>query len=273
MAAKFRPEITAALKGVEPGSWIAPYHHELMVKLPAELGGDTPKSIVWGMEGDKSAALVLLQGRLLIVTRGTFGALSTQDLPVASITSVDNNTGATHGSVEIKASGASIKLDRIFGKRDRDFASEVRAEVATAKGSGTDTWPPVEVSAPGPDIITALKELKALHDSGALTDNQFETAKNKLLQAPQTPQSVVISAPIVEPVETQFDVVLQRVEGKDHRKIGVMKEVKKLTGCELKEAFNLVESVPQTILQGVSLQDAESAKAQLESAGGVVSIV
>ena len=96
---------------------------------------------------------------------------------------MDNNTGATYGSVEIKASGASIKLDRVFGKRDRDFALEVRAEVATAKGSGTDTRPPVEVSAPGPEIIAALKELKALHDAGALRDDQFETAKNKLLQA------------------------------------------------------------------------------------------
>lgn len=92
---------------------------------------------------------------------------------------------------------------------------------------------------------------------------------------PQTPQSVGTSAPIVEPSKTQFDVVLQNQNlGRDSRfKIPVINQVRALTGLGLKEAKDLVESAPRPVLTCVSLQEAESAKTQLERAGGVVSIV
>jgi len=89
---------------------------------------------------------------------------------------------------------------------------------------------------------------------------------------PQTPQFVATSVPILETPKTQFDVVLQSV-GSSKNKIAVIKQVLKLTGLGLAEGKKLVESAPGAIITGVSIQDAESAKAQLERAGGVVSIV
>ena len=65
--------------------------------------------------------------------------------------------------------------------------------------------------------------------------------------------------------KTEFDVVLEDIGGS---KIPVLKVVRALTGLGLKEAKDMVESAPKAIKEGVSKDDAEDAKKQLEEAGG-----
>lgn len=69
--------------------------------------------------------------------------------------------------------------------------------------------------------------------------------------------------------KTEFDVVLT---GFGDKKIGVIKEVRALTGLGLKEAKDLVEGVPSKVKQGVSKEEAEEAKKKLEEAGASVEI-
>ncbi|MGD9126768.1 MAG: 50S ribosomal protein L7/L12 [Planctomycetia bacterium] len=69
--------------------------------------------------------------------------------------------------------------------------------------------------------------------------------------------------------QTEFDVVL---EGFGDKKIGVIKVVRGITGLGLKEAKELVEGVPSKVKEGVSKEDAEKVKTELEEAGGTVSI-
>ena len=69
--------------------------------------------------------------------------------------------------------------------------------------------------------------------------------------------------------QTEFDVVLT---GFGDKKIGVIKEVRGLTGLGLKEAKDLVEGVPSKVKEGVSKEDAEAAKKALEEAGASVEI-
>ncbi len=69
--------------------------------------------------------------------------------------------------------------------------------------------------------------------------------------------------------QTEFDVVL---ESFGEKKIGVIKEVRALTGLGLKEAKELVEGVPSKVKEAVSKEDAEAAKAKLEEAGASVAI-
>ena len=66
-----------------------------------------------------------------------------------------------------------------------------------------------------------------------------------------------------------YDVVLI-AEGA--KKIAVIKEVRGLTGLGLKDAKELVESVPKPVLEGASKDDAEKAKAALEEAGAQVEL-
>ncbi|NEQ52344.1 MAG: 50S ribosomal protein L7/L12 [Leptolyngbya sp. SIO3F4] len=69
--------------------------------------------------------------------------------------------------------------------------------------------------------------------------------------------------------KTEFDVVL---EGFGDKKIAVLKAVRAITGLGLKEAKALVEGAPKAIKEGVSKDDAEAAKKQLEEAGAKVSV-
>lgn len=67
----------------------------------------------------------------------------------------------------------------------------------------------------------------------------------------------------------EFDVVLTEAGG---QKIAVIKEVRALTNLGLKEAKDLVDGAPSTILEKASKEDAEKAKAALEEAGGKVEL-
>ena len=68
--------------------------------------------------------------------------------------------------------------------------------------------------------------------------------------------------------QTEFDVVLKEIGPK---KINVIKEVRALTGLGLKEAKEAVDSL-STVMEAVSKEAAEEAKAKLEDAGAVVEV-
>jgi large subunit ribosomal protein L7/L12 len=69
--------------------------------------------------------------------------------------------------------------------------------------------------------------------------------------------------------QTEFDVILKAPGG---AKLAVVKLVKELTGAGLKEAKELVDSAPSPIKEGVSKDEAEALKAQLEEAGAEVEL-
>ncbi|MFN0241333.1 MAG: 50S ribosomal protein L7/L12 [Planctomycetota bacterium] len=76
-------------------------------------------------------------------------------------------------------------------------------------------------------------------------------------------------APAAAEEKTSFDVVLENAGDK---KIGVIKEVRAITGLGLKEAKDLVEGAPKTVKSGVTKDEANAIKAQLEAAGGKVKL-
>ena len=69
--------------------------------------------------------------------------------------------------------------------------------------------------------------------------------------------------------KTSFDVVLAEAGG---QKLQVIKVVRELTGLGLKEAKDLVDGAPQPLKQGVSKDEAESIKKQIDEAGGKVEV-
>ena len=69
--------------------------------------------------------------------------------------------------------------------------------------------------------------------------------------------------------KTEFDVVLT---GFGDQKIKVIKEIRGITGLGLAEAKAMVEKVPVAVKEGISKEDAEALKAQLEAVGAAVEI-
>jgi len=69
--------------------------------------------------------------------------------------------------------------------------------------------------------------------------------------------------------QTEFTVMLTSF---GEKKIGVIKEVRGITGLGLKEAKDLVEAAPKAIKEGVSKDEAEEIKTKIEAAGATVEI-
>ena len=75
------------------------------------------------------------------------------------------------------------------------------------------------------------------------------------------------AAPAAE--QTEFTVTLMEAGA---NKIGVIKEVRAITGLGLKEAKDLVEGAPKAVKEGVNKDEAEKIKKQIEDAGGTVEL-
>ena len=88
------------------------------------------------------------------------------------------------------------------------------------------------------------------------------------------PVAAVAAGPAAAPAEeveekTEFDVILATTGDK---KINVIKEVRAITGLGLKEAKDLVEGAPKPVKEGVSKEEAQKIRAQLEAAGATVEV-
>lgn len=77
------------------------------------------------------------------------------------------------------------------------------------------------------------------------------------------------AAPAAAAEQTAFDVVLISA---GQAKLQVVKAVKDITSLGLKESKDLVDGAPKAIKEGVSKEEAESIKAQLEDAGATVEV-
>lgn len=77
------------------------------------------------------------------------------------------------------------------------------------------------------------------------------------------------AAAVVEEEQTEFDVIL---EAAGDKKIGVIKEVRAITGLGLKEAKALVDEAPKPVKEGIPKEEADKIKEQLEAAGAQVSV-
>ena len=82
------------------------------------------------------------------------------------------------------------------------------------------------------------------------------------------PAAAGAAAPAAEE-KTEFDVILASF---GDNKVGVIKEVRAITGLGLKEAKDLVEGAPKAVKEGVAKDEADKIKAQLEGAGAKVEI-
>jgi large subunit ribosomal protein L7/L12 len=120
------------------------------------------------------------------------------------------------------------------------------------------------------DILEGIANLSVLELSELL--KEFEEKFGVTAAAPVA----VAAAPAAggdgasgEDEKTEFDVILNAAGDK---KIQVIKEVRSLTSLGLKEAKDLVDSAPKPVLERVSKEDADKAKAQLEEAGATVEV-
>lgn len=114
-------------------------------------------------------------------------------------------------------------------------------------------------------MIEEIKSLSVLELSELV--HALEDTFGVSAAAVAAPAAGVAAAAVEE--KTEFDVVMTAFGAE---KIKVIKEVRGITGLGLAEAKAMVEGVPAKIKEGVSKEDAEALKAQLEAVGATVEI-
>ena len=116
------------------------------------------------------------------------------------------------------------------------------------------------------DDLSALTVLEAAELSKLLEEKWGVSAAAAVAVA--APAGGGAAAPAAEE-KTEFDVILTGDGGK---KINVIKEVRAITALGLTEAKALVEGAPKAVKEGVSKDEAEKIKKQLEEAGATVEL-
>ena len=119
------------------------------------------------------------------------------------------------------------------------------------------------------EVVSYIENLTVLELSKLV-----KTLEERLGVSAAAPVAVAAAAPAAAaaaPAEekTEFDVILASF---GDNKIGVIKEVRAITGLGLKEAKDLVEGAPKTLKEGVAKDEADKIKEQLEKAGAKVEV-
>ncbi|PWM24683.1 MAG: 50S ribosomal protein L7/L12 [Clostridiales bacterium] len=118
-------------------------------------------------------------------------------------------------------------------------------------------------------IIDLVKTLSILELNDLVKAMEEEFGVSAAPVAVAAAPGAAAAAPAAEE-KTEFDVELTSFE--EAKKLKVIKEVKDVTGLSLGEAKDLVVGAPKPIKTGVSKEEAEAIKAQIEAAGAVVTI-
>jgi large subunit ribosomal protein L7/L12 len=119
------------------------------------------------------------------------------------------------------------------------------------------------------DVIEFISNMSVLDLSGLVKDleEKFGVSAAAALAVAATPAEGAAQPAAEE--KTEFDVILSQVGDK---KIQVIKAIRAITGLGLKEAKAVVDDAPKPVKEGVSEDEAEAVKNQLEEAGATVEV-
>ena len=120
------------------------------------------------------------------------------------------------------------------------------------------------------DILNAIADMSVM-EVVELVQSMEQKFGVSAAAAVAAPAAAVSDSDAAEGAEeqTEFNVMLSTIGDK---KVNVIKVVRAITGLGLKEAKSLVDNVPSAIKEGVSKEEAEDFKKQLEEAGAQVEL-
>jgi len=120
------------------------------------------------------------------------------------------------------------------------------------------------------EIMAAIEQMTVLELAELVKalETKFGVSAAPVAMAAAVPTAAAAPA-AAEEEQTEFSVVLKEVGAK---KIQVIKAVRQITNLGLREAKEVVDGAPSTVLEAVSKEAAEDARAKLEAEGAVVEI-
>ena len=118
------------------------------------------------------------------------------------------------------------------------------------------------------EIIEVLSNMSILEVTQLVSDLEEKWGVSAAAPMAMAAAGPAAEAAVVEE-KTEFDVVMTSFGA---NKVGVIKAIRTITGLGLKEAKDMVEGVPATVKEGISKDEAEGIKKQLEEAGASVEV-
>ena len=179
----------------------------------------------------------------------------------------NEETKAEEKKEEAPKEEAKIEEKKEEPKAEAPKAEEKKVEKPAETPKAEE--PQVELSKEAQKIVDSLKDMSVLELSKLV--KELESVFGVSAAAPVAVAGGPAAGAGGEGGEekTSFDVVLASA---GQKKIQVIKEVRTITGLGLKEAKGLVDSAPKPVKEGVSKEDADKLKAQLEGAGATVEL-
>ena len=123
------------------------------------------------------------------------------------------------------------------------------------------------------EILEKLKTITLLEASqlvSQIEDTFGVDASIQTISGTSTTSTETIKQEEVVEEKTTFDVILEDVPS--DKRVPILKVIRNLTSLDLKQAKEAITDLPKTILQGASKEESETAKQQLEAAGGKIKI-
>jgi len=123
------------------------------------------------------------------------------------------------------------------------------------------------------NIIEQLKTLTLLEAAELVKEIETVFGVDTSISVPSLGNNAVIAPPTVTEIveeKTAFNIILTDVPA--DKKIAILKVVRNVTGLGLKESKDIVDNVPKSLKEGVTKEESESIKKEIETAGGKVSI-
>ena len=166
---------------------------------------------------------------------------------------------------------AGQKTSQVTAKKERQ-SPEKRAAAKPAKAqetAGETKAKEAKKASTTQDIIEVIKNMTVLELSQLVKalESEFGVTAAAPVAAAAAPAEAA-GAP-AEEEKIEFNVILKAV---GDNKINVIRAVRELTALGLKESKDLVESAPKAVKEGVSKDEAASAKAKLEAAGATAEV-
>ena len=119
------------------------------------------------------------------------------------------------------------------------------------------------------EILDGIAEMSVLDLSELIKDMEEKFGVSAAAAVAAAPAAAAPGDVAEAEEQTAFDVMLT---GFGDKKVGVIKVVRTITGLGLKEAKDMVEAAPSPVKEGVTKEEAEGFKKQIEEAGGTVEL-
>lgn len=121
------------------------------------------------------------------------------------------------------------------------------------------------------EVLEAISQMSVLDLSELIKDmeDKFGVSASAAVAVASAPAAGGDAGAAAEEEKNEFDVVLI---GFGEKKVAVIKAIRGITGLGLKEAKDLVEGAPNAVKEGVTKEEAEDLRKQIEEAGGSVEL-